>query len=418
MLFSAVVHTFVQTHHMKNKVFFAILIIAFGGVNAMAQSRLAINDRVGLIDETTQNLLEKKLFNKNIEYANMVDYNDLCRHKFATISETSEGIIISMKDCSDKFIGMRNLGNQIQNSQADEKATILAYNLSELYFTAVESSPEPLPSEPEPEPDQAHNPAPWQNWETNRRVQDTTYEHDSRYFFAPSAFNLKKGELYYNTIFFGIHDVQYGIDDNFSMGMGTTITTIPFYVTPKYRYSFDEQNHLAVGDMLIVGTWGIRAWGNLAYATYTRGTSKRNISIGGGHLYGRGDPNTADFNTFSKPIANLSANVQISDYIHFITENYFVPARYTYEVYNRDQNFYRNVQVNNNVLLGFSGFRFVNKNYGVRSWQFGLFYLFQEIEPLAPEYQQNPWTTFWGGPDFPRFVLPAISYTQKFGKKY
>lgn len=404
---------------MKNKVIFTFIIIASSWLSTMAQSKLAINDRIGLIDEAAQRLLEEKLFNKSIEYSNMVDYNDLCRHKFATISETSEGIIISLKDCNDKFMGMRNLGSQIQNSPADEKATILAYNLSELYFATIETSLEPLPSEPEPKPEpEAVNPAPWLSWEQNRKTQDTGYEHDSRYFFAPSAFNLKKGELYYNTIFFGIHDVQYGIDDHFSMGMGTTITTIPFYVTPKFSYSFDEQNHLAVGDMLILGTWSIRAWGNLAYVTYTRGTTRKNFSIGGGHLYGRGDPNTADFNTFSKPIANLSANVQISDYIHFITENYFVPARYTYEVYHRDQNFYKNVRVNNNVLLGFSGFRFVNKNYGVRSWQFGLFYLFQDIEPLASEYQTNPWTTFWGGPDFPRFVIPAISYTQKFGKKY
>lgn len=388
---------------------FSLLLLA-GGSKVLAQSKLAINDKAGLIDDATKSLLETKLMNKSIEYTNLVDFNDLCRHKFAEIEDKGNGIVVSMKDCEDNHLGQRNLGKRISESDADEKATILAYNLSELFFTEISSKAPPLPADESTPPSQT-------NSNEQMRKMDSTYEHDSRYFFAPSSFNLKKGELYYNTIFFAVHDVQYGITDKLSMGMGTTVATIPFYVTPKFSHSFDEKNHMAIGDMLILGTWGIRSWGNLAYATYTRGTPKKNITIGGGHLYAQGDENSIEFRTFSRPIGNLSTNVQISDHIHFISENYFIPARYTYELFNRDQNFWRDVEVNNNVVMGFSGFRFVNKNNGVMSWQVGLFYLFQNIQELDPEFTRPPWSESWT-PDFPRFVLPAISFTQKFGKKY
>ena len=44
--------------------------------------------------------------------------------------------------------------------------------------------------------------------------------NDSRYLFAPSAFNLKKGEGYYQNTYLFINTFNYGITDNFSMGIG------------------------------------------------------------------------------------------------------------------------------------------------------------------------------------------------------
>lgn len=368
---------------------------------AQAQNRLALSDKDNVLSDEVKNQLILKLKKKNIDYNNSVNFDEMCKHKFATLSRSGLDLVLEMKNCEEKKATPRFLSSQILESDADEISTVLAYNLSEMYAgsfsTAAAVNGKPSAS--------------------GKSANDSVFEHDSRYFFAPSSYNLKRGELYYQSVMFFTHDVQYGITDDFSVGMGTTLITIPFYVTPKYSFKINEKNRVAVGDMLILGTWGIRAWGNLAYATYTYGTNDRNITLGAAHLYAAGDPDNMDFKPLSRPVGNLSATVPVSEHIHFMTENYFVPGRYTYNVYNLAQNFNKDIEVKNNMVFGFTGFRLVNKNKDVMSWQVGLFYLLQNIQPLPAEYDQAPWSGGYGV-DFPRFVLPALSFTQKFGKKY
>lgn len=390
----------IDTTNMK-KVFAIIFAFTACLSVAHAQNRLALSDKDNVLSNEVKEQLTLKLTKKGIEYNNNVNFEELCKHKFATLSRSGQDLILEMKNCEDKKSTPRFLSSQLLESDADEIATVLAYNLSEMYAGSFNAAAvvngKPAPS--------------------SKSQSDSVFEHDSRYFFAPSSYNLKRGELYYQTIMFFTHDVQYGITDDFSVGMGTTLITIPFYVTPKYSFKINEKNRVAVGDMLILGTWGINAWGNLAYATYTYGDQDRNITIGGAHLYAAGDPDNIDFKPLSKPVANLSATLPVSENIHFMTENYFVPGRYTYNVYNMAQNFSKDIEVKNNMVFGFTGFRLVNKNNDVMSWQVGLFYLLQNIEPLPSEYDRSPWTGGYGV-DFPRFVLPALSFTQKFGKKY
>lgn len=370
-------------------------------LSTQAQNRLALSDKENVLTEEVKALLSNKLNKKGIELNNNVNFEEMCKHKFATLSKSGQDYLLEMKNCEEKKSLPRFVSAQLFGSDVDEISTVLAYNLTEMYNGSFSA-----PTAVNGKPSNTANPA-----------GDSVFEHDSRYFFAPSSYNLKKGELYYQTIMFFTHDVQYGITDNFSVGMGTTLITIPFYVTPKYSFQINEKNRVAVGDMLILGTWGIGAWANLAYATYTYGSNNKNITIGGAHLYAAGDPETLDFKPLSRPVGNLSATAQVSDHIHFMTENYFIPGRYTYNVYNSQQNFSKDIEVNNNLVLGFTGFRLVNKKKDVMSWQVGLFYVLQNIEPLPVEYDRAPWSGAWGV-DFPRFVLPSISFTQKFGKKY
>ena len=44
--------------------------------------------------------------------------------------------------------------------------------------------------------------------------------NETRYLFAPSAINLKKGEGYYQNTYLLLHSFNYGITDNFSIGGG------------------------------------------------------------------------------------------------------------------------------------------------------------------------------------------------------
>ena len=76
--------------------------------------------------------------------------------------------------------------------------------------------------------------------------------HVNRYVFSPSAFGLKKGDYYYNAYYFLMHDIQYGISENFSMGIGTTIAFVPIYFMPTYTKSINEKSAFAVGDLMMV----------------------------------------------------------------------------------------------------------------------------------------------------------------------
>ncbi|MFQ3213556.1 MAG: hypothetical protein ACJAT1_001071 [Marivirga sp.] len=142
-------------------------------------------------------------------------------------------------------------------------------------------------------------------------LDPTVSEHDSRYFFAPSARPLKKGELYYNMLYFLIHDVQYGISDRLSVGLGTTVIGLPFYVTTKYAIPIDEKSYFAIGDLLILGTYGVDFIGNLLFASYTYGSDQSNITFGAGMF----TSNDRDFtaNRFSF-VGNINGMLSVGKY--------------------------------------------------------------------------------------------------------
>ena len=60
----------------------------------------------------------------------------------------------------------------------------------------------------------------------------TPNPHPSRYFFAPSAIPLKKGEKYYQNALFLVNSFQVGLNDHFSIGGGLVIPCALF-ITPK-----------------------------------------------------------------------------------------------------------------------------------------------------------------------------------------
>jgi hypothetical protein len=68
----------------------------------------------------------------------------------------------------------------------------------------------------------------------------------SRYFFAPSAIPLKKGDKYYQNALFLLNSFQAGITDHFSLGAGILV---PFaiYITPKIGYQVADKVHVGGG---------------------------------------------------------------------------------------------------------------------------------------------------------------------------
>ena len=380
-------------YHIMNKfiIFYLILVFSTLTFYSYGQKKIAIADDVVILSEITDSLLTIRLQQKNLIYDNIIDYSDKCSHYYADIFSKNDLIYLNIKDCKDEQIGFECLGSNLENMDNELKSFILCFYIN----TIINGEARKEGVEPEM----------------------TKNEHDSRYFFSPSSFNLKKGELYYNSIYFAIHDIQYGFSDNFSIGMGTSVAGIPIYFTPKFSMKLNEKNRLAVGNMLILGTYGPKFTANLAYTTYTYGSSENNLSLSAGHFY-TGNNDLAD-EIISQPIFNISAMFQLKNNVYFTTENYYLHNNTTLTAEKYDNNgnrIYEDYTLSDNFIFGFSGFRIINKSKDVISWQFGLAYFIRFMEDMPYKYSTGGWDgDYPGNTNFP---IPTISYTQKFGKKY
>lgn len=389
----------------------AAIILAVAPV--FAQSKVALTDKVQLITGETETLLKDRLQADSYELTSMIDTRKRCDYWFFTLSMKGDDLIMSVTDCNDKAAGSKNMGSKILTANDSEKALLLYFALSEIlknpYKDTVDLTPEPERIVTTASAD-------------TLIAKTDPGQHKTRYFFSPSSYNLEKGELYYNSLYFFVHDVQYGINNKLSIGMGTTIAGFPFYLTPKVTIPVDEKSAFSVGDMLMIGTWGTNFSGNLLYATYTRGGFYNNFTIGGGYLY-LGDGEIT--NTTHSPVLNFAALLQVSGHIYFITENYTSVVKTkqtaTYSNYNpvTYESIYYNESYQQNMFFfyGMAGFRFINRNKDVRSWQFGLSYIFRSYGEIPWVYKGNYWYT--GAYNESRFIaFPVIGYARKFSTKY
>jgi hypothetical protein len=335
----------------------------------------------------------------------MIDNRKRCEYWFATLTKTGDELQLSVTDCNDKTAGSKNLGTVIFSASDQEKALLLYYAISDVirnpYKAATPVSQATTVQQeilPPPDPGQ----------------------HKSRYFFAPSSYNLEKGELYYNSLYFLLHDVQYGITDKFSMGMGTSIMGFPFYLTPKVTFPINQKSSFALGDMLIIGTYGTRFTGNLLYLTYSRGGRSGNFTVGGGFFTVGGRDIDDNVNA---PVLNFSALGRISDHIYFITESYlsFTKERRTadhYDYVNYTDNIHESFYQSSFYMYNLIGFRFINKVKDVKCWQVGLSFITASFGEVPIQYS-NSYYWMVDSPSGSNFIpVPVVGYARKFSAKY
>ncbi len=146
----------------------------------------------------------------------------------------------------------------------------------------------------------------------------------TRYFFAPNAFSLKKGEAYYQNAWIFFNQVSVGLSDNFTLGMGTVPLFLfdpevlgPLWITPKLCLPvIEDKMNVAVGGLYgtILGenvTFGI------TYASATFGNIDNNATVSIG--YGVVDGEWADLPTFA-----FSGMVKAGHHTYLVTENYYI----------------------------------------------------------------------------------------------
>lgn len=156
--------------------------------------------------------------------------------------------------------------------------------------------------------------------------QFVTNPNRTRYFFAPSAIPLDKGEGYYQNAYLLANSANFGITDRFVLGGGIVLPLF-FYVTPKYSFKLGEQWHAAVG--AIAGTSilpGSFLAGGLPFGVVTYGSAENSITVGSGYGFVYGD---GEWEHTSYPIGVVNGMVRLSPRLSLVSENWFIPFEQT-----------------------------------------------------------------------------------------
>jgi hypothetical protein len=324
------------------------------GISSKAQySKIIIDDQSGLTNDVSISHMMQKLLTNNFMLDEFLDYEKRCEYLFIELRKTETEFTLRARDCNKILIESIKFDHDITLADDVGVGNALASSIITI-------------AEHENKIATVNSPA---TSSTNQKKQNNKigYEnhHDSRHFFSPTAYNLRKGQLYYNTTYGLVHDLQYGLSDNFSIGLGTTIIGFPAYVTPKLSIQVADNVALMAGDIFVFGTYGLDFYANIAYAGITLGSRSNNITIAGGPA------TSSEFS--STAVLNISGMLAASKYIYFISENYITT---------------------DDFFAGFSGVRIISKQKDVQSFQLGFMYF------------------------IPGFVAPGLSYTLKFGKIY
>lgn len=161
----------------------------------------------------------------------------------------------------------------------------------------------------------------------------------TRYLFGPSAFNLKKGEGYYQNTWLLLNSFNYGITDYFSIGGGieliSTFNGSPsFILTPKVGFRTGEKTALGGGVLLVnVGDFFDSNRLGIAYGVITRGTPNRNITAGVGWGF-------VDGEFSAKPIITFSGLTRVSKKVALLSENWIIPGDSYYPLFSYGVRFF------------------------------------------------------------------------------
>ncbi len=152
--------------------------------------------------------------------------------------------------------------------------------------------------------------------ETNK---SSNYRDAKNYFFRSTGYGLGKGEIYYQNVWLFFNELNFGITDNFSIGLGIMPFSfdgeIPAWMQAKFTLPIEEDK-IAWGVGTVNGAiiGGFSNFG-LFYTDITIGDRSNHVSIGVGSGY-------VDDDWQSKPAFSLSGSLKITRSGALITENY------------------------------------------------------------------------------------------------
>lgn len=149
--------------------------------------------------------------------------------------------------------------------------------------------------------------------------------HASRYFYTPTGYGIKKGTGYVQTIWGMYYQLQYGITDNFSMGVSTSIVGTPITLTPKYSFEINPKLHLAIGAQIGTETYtavmGEPVLLGIGYASLTTGSKEDNVTFGLGYA-----GVTFDGDGYGGAAVSIAGVTRLAKKLSLMGEFWFLPS--------------------------------------------------------------------------------------------
>lgn len=226
----------------------------------------------------------------------------------------------------------------------------------------------------------------------------------TRYFITTNGLPIKKGDNYMIWNLWG-PDFQFGVADNFGVGVMTTWLAIPIVFTAKYSIELGPKTSMAVGGLAGTGSWALPKFGlAVPYTAFTHGNRTHNISVSlgyGGVFYTRNEYNYTTGYSYEKSygegrfLFSIAGMAKLNQHLSLVFDSFVMPRgayRDVTEVVYQDHwdangNYYMTQEVINkrertpNLALIMPGIRWqMDKN---KAFQFGFtgFYLDNEFLP-------------------------------------
>lgn len=149
----------------------------------------------------------------------------------------------------------------------------------------------------------------------------------SRYFFAPSGFQLPKGEGYYQNTLLFYNQFSYGISDHVTVGVPIVI---PFLggISIKVGTQLGSANeeghslHSSAGVLYLVPITGNTSiGGGIAFSNLSYGNENNNITFGLGQTFANNGSDVQDLS--ESPLINLGGMLKVGRRKWLMSENYF-----------------------------------------------------------------------------------------------
>lgn len=178
---------------------------------------------------------------------------------------------------------------------------------------------------------------------SDRHVDDERALQATRYFFAPSAFPLKKDEGYGSFSLITGGNLSYGLSESTIAGFSASWLGLGLNI--KQSFQLSDNLWASIGGLWQIsyrGSSGARGSGTIhfPFVNVTKGDENNQLTLGFGYL---GGTRTVDESSFlspaelverrlSSPMINLSGSVQIAPKAWLISENYYFFSPEFFEV--------------------------------------------------------------------------------------
>ena len=153
----------------------------------------------------------------------------------------------------------------------------------------------------------------------------------TRYFITTNGLDIKKGDSYVLFNWYG-PDIQFGVADNWTVGIMSSWLATPIIGSVKYSMDLGENTSLGLG--ALVGTLGWSGWdagGALPFAAFTLGDRRTNLtfSAGYGAIWYEGwdvDQMKDVRKTDGEALISIAGMRRINNSLSFVFDSFIVPG--------------------------------------------------------------------------------------------